>query len=353
MLLPINDETIKQAAVLISRGGLAAFPTETVYGLGGDAFNPLALAKIFEVKNRPRFDPLIVHIASMDTLEKIADLSLPDTQTLKNLAALTEKFWPGPLTLILPKQKTIPDLATSGLPTVAVRLPAHSAARRLIELSTGAIAAPSANPFGYLSPTSAEHVADMLGEKVDIILDGGPTRFGLESTVLDMSREQARILRPGATPRELIEEIIGPVAVGPAAAVENPLPAEGAPSLDAAPCADAAPSPGLLKSHYAPRIPLFAHDYESMQCEPMSQDTAFLFFDGQSRDRWLSAQKAASPQTVAVLSETGNMPEAASRLFDTLHELDRFNVKLIHAQFAPEVGLGTAINDRLRRASIK
>jgi len=337
-LLKVSDETIRQAAAVLVQGGLAAFPTETVYGLGGDAFNPLALARIFEVKGRPRFDPLIVHIAAFETLEKIADFSLLDTQARKNLAALTKQLWPGPLTLILPKQKTIPDLATSGLPTVAVRFPAHDAARRLIESSTGAVAAPSANPFGYLSPTRAEHVFEMLGEKVDIILDGGPCQFGLESTVLDISGGQPRILRPGAVAKESIEAIIGPVVSGNIAAIENE-------------SAIAAVSPGLLKSHYAPHIPLVVKDNDTLRHETAFDNAAFLFFDGASRDQWLSEQPQLKAAAVAVLSETGNILEAASRLFETLHELDRLNVNRIYAQLAPEHGLGAAINDRLRRAS--
>jgi L-threonylcarbamoyladenylate synthase len=292
---------------------------------------------------------LIVHIAAYETLEKIADLSLLDTAARRNLAALTGQFWPGPLTLILPKQKTIPDLATSGLPTVAVRLPGHDAARRLIALSSGAVAAPSANPFGYLSPTRAEHVFEMLGEKADLILDGGPCQFGLESTVLDISGGQPRILRPGAVPQESIEAVIGPVASGNAAGIviENAAAIHGAATCGAV-------SPGLLKSHYAPRIPLLVHDYESLLHETAIDHTAFLFFDGASRDKWLSAGKAAllpPPPAAAVLSETGNMLEAAARLFEILHELDRLTVKCIHAQLAPEQGLGAAINDRLRRAN--
>ena len=335
-LLKVSDESVRRAAAVLARGGLVAFPTETVYGLGGDAFNPLALARIFEVKGRPRFDPLIVHIAAEETLEKVADLSLLDAQARERLAALTKQLWPGPLTLIVPKQKTVPDLATSGLPTVAVRFPAHDAARRLIEASTGAVAAPSANPFGYLSPTRAEHVFEMLGEKVDIILDGGPCQFGLESTVLDISGGQPRILRPGAVTKESIEAIIGPVASGPAAVIEN----------DAA---VGVASPGLLKSHYAPRIPLVVKDNDAPRHETELDNAAFLFFDGASRDQWLAGQPR--PKAVAVLSETGDMLEAASRLFETLHELDRLDVKRIYARLAPEQGLGAAINDRLRRAS--
>ena len=334
-IFKVNDESIARAAAVIARGGLVAFPTETVYGLGGDAFNPLSLAKIFEVKGRPRFDPLIVHIAAFEALETAADLSLLDAQARKNLAALTQRFWPGPLTLILPKQKAIPGLATSGLPTVAVRLPDHDAARRLIALSSGAVAAPSANPFGYLSPTRAEHVAAMLGEKIEIILDGGPARFGLESTVLDMSEGQPRILRPGAVPKEAIEALIGDIAVGPSVTNNNPA------------------SPGLLKNHYAPRVPLVTHNGEP-PCGQQVDGAALLFFDGASRGRWLSASAAAlpgpKPAAVAVLSETGSLSEAAARLFETLHELDRPGIKRIYAQLAPEENLGAAINDRLRRA---
>jgi len=336
-LMPIktlSDKTIKEAAAIIERGGLVAFPTETVYGLGGDAFNPLSLAAIFEVKGRPRFDPLIVHIAALETLETVADLSSLDAVAKKSLAALIEHFWPGPLTLILPKQKTVPDLATSGLPTVAVRLPSHDAARRLIALSTGAVAAPSANPFGYLSPTRAEHVAAMLGEKIEFILDGGPAQFGLESTVLDMSGDKPRILRPGAVPKEAIEALVGAVAAGSAAAASIPA------------------SPGLLKNHYAPRAALVTFNEEPPCERPETDDVAFLFFNGASRDRWLSTLPpgSLSPAAVAVLSESGSLPEAAARLFEILHVVDRPGIKRIYAQLAPEENLGIAINDRLRRA---
>jgi len=343
--LKISDESMRQAAEAISQGGLVAFPTETVYGLGGDAFNPDALAKIFEAKGRPRFDPLIVHIADLETLEEVADLSMLDTAARNPLFLLTENLWPGPLTLVLPKQKAIPDLATSGMSTVALRLPAHETARRLISLSTGAVAAPSANPFGYLSPTRAEHVAEMLGEKVDLILDGGASQVGVESTVLDLCNGQPVILRPGGTPKEAIEALIGPVAIGPAVNADDLAENSGL------------PSPGLIKSHYAPRSPLWAHDGESISAlSPSREDrAAFLFFDGASRNEWLSVQSLEKgftvAVTIAVLSETGDTLEAAARLFQTLHELDRLSPKCIHAQLAPEHGLGMAINDRLRRAA--
>jgi L-threonylcarbamoyladenylate synthase len=290
----------------------------------------------------------------------------------------------------LPKKDIIPDLATSGLPTVAVRFPAHEAAQKRIALSTGAVAAPSANPFGYLSPTRAEHVADALGEKVEIILDGGPTQFGLESTVLDMSGGKPRLLRPGATSCEAITAAIGPVIGGPASDVADSAEARNCPRriinhgghgetrrkrqissqnsvfsvysvVKYSP--EAAVSPGLLKSHYAPRIPLITHNSETMCQVSDDGNSAFLFFDSASRDNWLSAQKRLQEKTnlgsepksaaIAVLSETGNILEAAARLFETLHELERLKVNKIHAQLAPDEGLGIAINDRLRRGSEK
>ena len=337
--LKVSDESIAEAAAILSRGGLVAFPTETVYGLGGDAFNPEALARIFQAKGRPRFDPLIVHIADPETLGQVADLSPLDAAAREKLSLLTRNLWPGPLTLVLPKRRAVPDLATSGLPTVAVRLPAHETARRLIALSTGAIAAPSANPFGYLSPTLAEHVTETLGDKIDLVLDGGPSRVGLESTVLDLCGERPTILRPGGTPREAIEALIGPVHTGPGTDDRQ---------------TDGLPSPGMMKSHYAPRSPLAVHDGESILALPQSGaspkgETAFLFFDGATRDAWLSRHPEGKAR-VAVLSQGGDAVEAAARLFQALHELDRLNPGLIHAQLAPDHGLGQAINDRLRRA---
>jgi L-threonylcarbamoyladenylate synthase len=346
----VNDETLMRAAAILRNGGLAAFPTETVYGLGADAFNAAALARVFEVKERPRFDPLIVHIASLDTLEKIANLSLLNQAARKQLHLLAEKLWPGPLTLVLPKREAVPGLVTGGLSTVAIRIPGHPAARRLISLSTGAIAAPSANPFGYLSPTRAEHVQDQLGEKVDIILDGGPSPVGVESTVLDISGIQPRILRPGGTPKETIEAVTGPVLSGP----EN-----GAAAGSKKNAANAGPpdprSPGQLKSHYAPRTPLSVHSREALITIPGENDSAFLFFDGPSRDMWRgnNHHSARLPAETRVLSETGNLLEAAACLFETLHNLDKTGIARIYAQYAPDNGLGAAINDRLTRAAYR
>ena len=334
-ILKISEGSIRHAAELISAGELVAFPTETVYGLGGDAFNPSALAKIFEAKGRPRFDPLIVHIADLGALERVADLSSLEGAARRRLSLLAENLWPGPLTLVLRKQNAVPDLATSGLPTIAVRLPAHEDARRLIALSTGAVAAPSANPFGYLSPTNAGHVVQTLGEKIALILDGGQTQVGIESTVFDI--QSGLILRPGGTPKEAIEALVGSVETG-ASSIEQDSPL---------------PSPGLLKSHYAPRSPLVAHDSESMRALPDCAESAFLFFDGASLGAWLDGRlpEECAALAIAALCETGDAAKAAAQLFQTLHELDRLRPKIIHAQLAPERGIGMAINDRLRRGA--
>jgi L-threonylcarbamoyladenylate synthase len=323
---------IRAAAEAIRTGLLVAFPTETVYGLGADSFNPAALARVFEVKGRPRFDPLIVHIAEPDALDLAADTALLDSRERRRLDLLIRRFWPGPLTLILPKQAAVPDLATSGLPTVAVRLPAHPVARNLIRLSTGAVAAPSANPFGYLSPTRAEHVRDQLGDKVDYILDGGPCTVGVESTVLDLCAGEPRILRPGGISREELEALIGPVSV----------PATPGGEASASPL-----SPGQLKSHYAPRTALSVHTRDEMLALPYEAGEARLFFDAASRDN-----SPPVPEGWArVLSERGNLAEAAARLFELLHFLDGLGASRIRAELVPNRGLGPAINDRLIRAA--
>ena len=344
-LTPITDESLEQAADLIRRSLLVAFPTETVYGLGADAFNAEALARIFEAKGRPRFDPLIVHIAAMEMLESVADTGALDAEARNKLELLRTHFWPGPLTLVLPKRPAVPGLATSGLPTVAVRMPAHDAALRLIALSGGALAAPSANPFGSLSPTRAEHVLAGLGGKAAMILDGGPTQVGLESAVLDMCHGRPRLLRPGGAPKEAIESLIGSIDAGPTADSGEQGSEKGS----------ALPSPGMLKSHYAPRAPLAAHNLDDLLALPSDDGAAWLFFDGASREAWVSAQKTAKRETkaavVMILSETGDLRQAAANLFSALHSLDKADVPRIYAQFAPESGLGAAINDRLRRAS--
>jgi len=325
-MLSTSDTDLEKAAAAITAGLLVAFPTETVYGLGADAFNQSALAKIFEAKGRPRFDPLIIHIAELKTLWRIADELSLNKATVERLSILAEGLWPGPLTLILPKRKEVPDLATSALATVAIRFPSHPVAQKLIRLSTGAVAAPSANLFGRLSPTRAAHVKTQLGDKVDYIIDGGKTLVGLESTVLDLSCDVPTILRQGGTEREKIEALIGPVE----SSCDSP--------------SEALLSPGQLKSHYAPRTPLVLCKKGEMEVTPLESGEGRLYFSRPKIEGILTSR-------TRVLSEAGNVTEAAANFFDCLHELDSLGLDFIRAEEAPASGLGEAINDRLRRAA--
>jgi L-threonylcarbamoyladenylate synthase len=312
-VFPADDVHIRHAAAFLREGGIAAFPTETVYGLGADVFNTDALARIFEVKRRPRFDPLIVHIARRDTLDVLVDFPALTPTAGRRLALLAETFWPGPLTLVLPKHPRVPGLATAGLSTVAVRFPDHPVALRLIgELGVnGAVAAPSANLFGCLSPTRAEHVAAQLKGLVPVILDGGPCGIGVESTVLDIGGSRPRVLRPGGVTLEALREVISDVEI----------------SVDGnAPSEDALPSPGLLKRHYAPATPLCLHSREEMRSLAEIPGHAYLYME-----------------------ET--LQKSAALLFEKLNTLDHAGYAVIHAELAPEEGLGRAINDRLRRAA--
>jgi L-threonylcarbamoyladenylate synthase len=321
-----------------------AFPTETVYGLGADAFNQTALARVFAAKGRPRFDPLIIHIAARETLDLLADLSTLSPLLREKAGGLAERLWPGPLTLIFPKRPCVPDLATGGLPTAAIRFPDHPVAQALIRLSTGAVAAPSANPFGRLSPTRAEHVRDQLGDKVDFIIDGGRTAVGVESTVLDLSggHGNPRILRPGGVSREAIEALIGAVEIS---------------GVNEGGTHAASISPGQLKSHYAPCTPLSLHSRLAMAALPYTPGEIFLFFSPATRDPWLAKQNSRGvvlpPKSVRVLSPTGSSLPAAANLVDLLHELDRLGAGHIHVEEAPPGELGPAINDRLIRAAGK
>ena len=326
-IITASGGDLEKAAAALASGALVAFPTETVYGLGGDAFNPSALARIFEAKNRPRFDPLIIHIADLKALSRIVDTASLNGLARERVELLSRMLWPGPLTLILPKHPGLPDLATAGLTTAAVRFPSHPIAQKLIRLSTGAVAAPSANAFGCLSPTRAEHVKAQLGGKIDFIIDGGRTLVGVESTVLDLSPEKPRILRPGGTAREAIEALIGAVDYYP----EN---------------AALPKSPGQLKSHYAPGTPLVLHSRGELAAIPDAENEGRLYF---STDDRITVIK----NRMRVLSETGNLSEAAANLFDMLHQLDSLGLALIRAEEAPGSGLGEAINDRLRRAAQK
>jgi len=330
-LLSSSDDDIRRAAAAISAGGLVAFPTETVYGLGGDAFSSKALAGIFEAKNRPFFDPLIIHIAGLDALDSLVKWDALSSAARKKFDILIKNFWPGPLTLILPKRSGLPDLANAGLPAAAIRFSSNLTAQKLIRFSGRAIAAPSANPFGCLSPTRAEHVVSQLGSKVDFIIEGGRTDIGLESTVFDITAEPCRILRPGGISRDEIEKSIGPVEIFSRTDIPNDT-------------LNAAQSPGQFKNHYAPRTPLSLHTSVELAALPVSQNEGRLYF---------SKPPDAVPGTVRILSGTGDMKEAAANFFDILHELDSLGLTCIRAEQAPQYGLGAAINDRLRRASAR
>lgn len=318
MICPIGSD-VEHAAHLLREGGLVAFATETVYGLGASAFDPQAVARVFEAKGRPRFDPLIVHLADASWLERIA-VEIPH-----RARELADRFWPGPLTLVLPKTEAVPDLVTSGLPTVAARVPDHSLARELLRRADVPVAAPSANLFGCLSPTSAEHVAEQLGDRIDYILDGGPCQIGVESTVVYVAAESPMLLRPGGLPLEQIEAAIGPV--------ERPDPSEH-------PSTAAQPSPGMLPRHYAPRTPVVV-------------GRAVDFSPAERRVGLLTLMPAEPAQFAAVesLSPTGDLAEAATNFFAALRRLDGRSLDLILAEPFPEHGLGRALNDRLRRAA--
>jgi L-threonylcarbamoyladenylate synthase len=311
-----TDENIARAAEIIRSGGLVSFPTETVYGLGADAMNPVSVARIFQVKERPFFDPLIVHLADLSELETAAREIVP---VAKRLA---EKFWPGPLTLVLPRSERIPDIVTSGLDTVACRVPSHPVARKLISLSETLIAAPSANPFSYLSPTRAEHVESQLGEKIEMILDGGASPVGVESTIVKIEENGIFLLRPGGVPVEEIEKVVGKVTKVKEALI-NP------------------ESPGQLDYHYSPskRVRIVK------EIDFSDGDACFLLYKEPDCDY--------PKERTELLSRDGNLVEAAANLFTRLHALDKHHCPVIIAEEVPDVGLGHAIMDRLIKASKK
>lgn len=315
-----NDVAL--AAELLRDGKLVAFATETVYGLGANALDVAAVARVFAAKNRPHFDPLIVHIADRVWLDRLVSVWPEKAERL------SRKFWPGPLTLIVPKSDLVADLVTSGLPSVAIRMPAHPLALELLRQVNLPIVGPSANPFGQLSPTSAEHVAERLGDQIDYILDGGPCSVGVESTVVLIDGDNAVLMRPGGIPLEEIEAVIGSVAV-PERSTTHP--------------DEAAPSPGMLPQHYAPRTPLEIVDDFDRIASP--EQVGALMLCGEPN----ASQFAA----VEVLSQTGDLTEAASNFFAALRRLDAARVSRIVARKFPNHGLGRALNDRLSRAATK
>jgi L-threonylcarbamoyladenylate synthase len=308
---------IALAKTLLQRGELVAVPTETVYGLAGNALNIPAISKIFEVKDRPSFDPLIVHIPELSHLVRYVE-DVPEAAQI-----LAKHLWPGPLTLLLKKKNIIPDLVTSGLQTVAIRCPNHPLTHDLLASLDFPLAAPSANPFGYVSPTTAAHVNEQLGSKIKYILDGGPSTVGLESTIVGFSEVRPIIHRLGGLSIENLEEIVGPVDVA--------LHSSSNPS-----------APGQLVNHYAPRKKVFTVDLKKAMGMVDLDRVAILSFQNDYQ---------AAHQFI--LSPTANIHEAARNFFGALRQLDKAPVDIILAEFVPDEGIGRAINDRLRRAAAK
>ncbi|WP_436515545.1 L-threonylcarbamoyladenylate synthase [Ekhidna sp. To15] len=311
-----ND--IAKAKTLLCTGEVVAIPTETVYGLAGNALDEKSILKIYTVKNRPKFDPLIAHV---DTLEKVENLvhEIPD-----QAMALAEQFWPGPLTILLSKKAEVPDLLTSGLDRIAVRIPNHPLTQDLLSQLDFPVAAPSANPFGYVSPTSAEHVQNQLGEKIKYILDGGPCRIGLESTIVGFEDGKTVVYRLGGTKVEDIQSIVGKVEIKV--------------NMSSNPAA-----PGMLKSHYSPGRKMLVGDIEQNLKSLDSANTGVISF---------STSHDVPESNMAVLSATGDLDEAARNIFAALRKMDQPHINTVLAEVLPNEGLGRAINDRLKRASV-
>ena len=307
---------IIRARQLLQEGQLVAIPTETVYGLAANALNEKAVLEIFKAKNRPHFDPLIVHVAGIAQAETLAT-AFPD-----KAKALARKFWPGPLTLLLPKKEIVPDLVTSGLDTVGLRCPDHTLTLELLKSLPFPLAAPSANPFGYVSPTTPQHVNEQLGDKVAYILDGGECRVGIESTIIGFENTPT-VYRLGGLALEILEPITGPLHVQLHSS-SNPH------------------APGQLQSHYAPLKKIVLGTREQLLAHTASNAGAIVFQN-------ILANIPATNQIT--LSPSGNLEEAAQHLFAALRELDKTDINLILAELVPEYGLGRAINDRLRRAA--
>lgn len=313
------SKNIDTAVALLENDQVIAIPTETVYGLAGNALNPSVIKKIYEIKNRPLTSPLIVHLHDTAQLNKYVK-NIP--QIAKKLA---EHFWPGPLTLLLPKNDTIPDIVTAGLPNVAVRIPSHPVALQLLRKLSFPLAAPSANPFGYISPTSAEDVKRILFRKIDYILDGGACTTGIESTIVGFDGDTPIIYRVGAISSEEIKRIAGKVEINNKHTTK-PI------------------SSGMLPSHYAPHTPLYlTNNIEALLKTVSCVDTAILSFR--------NSYPLIPENNQAVLSETGNLDEAAHNLYKALHKLDSLKLERIIAERVPDVGIGIAINDRLERAA--
>jgi L-threonylcarbamoyladenylate synthase len=306
---------LEKAKAILSRGELVAIPTETVYGLAANALDASAVAKIFTVKNRPQFDPLIVHVPDLDAAQLYVE-AIP--HSAYQLASL---FWPGPLTLILKKKPVIPDLVTAGLDTVGIRCPDHNLSRQLLQELPFPLAAPSANPFGYVSPTRPEHVAEQLGDKIQYILDGGHCSIGIESTIIGFESGTPVVYRLGGLSLEKIESVVGNIKIH-AHSSSNPK------------------APGQLKSHYSPSKKMILGKIEELLQQYPAHCSGLLTFQSDFN----------SPHQF-ILSPSGDLEEAARNLFTALRHLDKLDIEVILAEPVPEHGLGRAINDRLRRAA--
>lgn len=318
--MAIINSDINQAKIFLEQGNVIGIPTETVYGLAGNAFDIEAVTKIFEVKNRPNFDPLIVHTNSVERLKDFVHY-LPEKALL-----LAQEFMPGPLTLLLPKHESIPDLVTSGLDSVAVRIPNHALTLELLANLDFPVAAPSANPFGYISPTSARHVEQQLGERIPFILDGGECQIGIESTIIGFENEEVIVFRKGGLAIEDIEKIVGKVSVNTHSS-SNPK------------------APGMLKSHYSPKKDLLIFDKKTFDIDTQKERIGYLAF----REYNINLPK----ENQLILSESGSYKEAAKNLFAFMRQLDAMEIEKIYVELLPEKDLGRAINDRLRRAAVK
>jgi L-threonylcarbamoyladenylate synthase len=320
LVSPAGAAATAAAARVLGQGGLVAFPTETVYGLGADASNAAAIARLYQAKGRPAFNPLIAHVGDLTAARRIARFDSVAT-------ALAEAFWPGPLTLVLPKAENCPvaDLATAGLDTVAIRIPAHAVARDILRAFGGPVVAPSANLSGHVSPTTAEHVRSDLAGRIDLIVDGGAVAVGVESTIVGCF-ETPMLLRPGGLPRAEIERVLGRALTQPPADADSD---NGQPL-----------APGMLASHYAPRTRV------RLNADAIEPGEALLAFGG---DAVSGIDEATS---VMNLSARGDLDEAAANLFGYLRALDAKAARTIAVMPIPNDGLGEAINDRLRRAAV-
>ncbi|BFG71018.1 L-threonylcarbamoyladenylate synthase [Sediminibacterium sp. KACHI17] len=317
--MPIITNDINLVADSLMQHDVAAIPTETVYGLAGNIFSEKAIRRIYEVKQRPLFNPLIVHIHDVSEMEKVASAIPPLAQ------ALAEKFWPGPLTLLLPKKDSVPDLITAGKDTVAVRVPNHPVTLSLLQQLPFPLAAPSANPFGSISPTTAEHVASYFKDEFPYILDGGACKKGIESTIIGFNEDGAIIYRYGSLAIEEIENITGPLQEY-IRNEENP------------------DAPGMLLRHYAPATTtILSSDIKKSIAENTGRKIGLMLF----RDTYTNGQVTV----VETLSASGSMEEAASNLYAAMHRLDHHQLDIIIAERFPDKGLGRSINDRLQRAT--